>query len=243
LKKSQGVFVIRKAEKKILKVTDPAFAYSVFSDVFESSFESKEQNNILSFGQIYGSFIEEKAKLTDLTYVIFDFETTGLSPQYDRIVEIGAVKVKNEKIEGTFEQLVYSDVPMKKQAQLITGIQDKDLKNAPKIETVLPKFLDFAKGSLLVAHNASFDMGMLEAACQRLSYHTFFQSLCTLKMSRSFLKLPNHKLDTLAKHYQLEFASRHRSLGDVMVTADVFKKFLNEHLFEKTFKNVAEFLI
>lgn len=231
-------------KKSALKIPDPQFRYSVFSDVLTASLSHlEEEESQLSFGQIYGSFISAQQKIEDLPYVIFDFETTGLNFQFDRIVEVGGVKIRKGEVLGQFEQLVKPDVPMKKEAERITGIRSQDLKNAPPIQKVLPEFLNFAKGSVLVAHNASFDMGMLNAACKRLNYHVFFKAICTLKVSRTFLKLPNHKLDSLAKYFQLHFESRHRSLGDVLVTKDIWESFMKQHLQNKTFADLAPFTI
>lgn len=159
--------------------------------------------------------------------VVFDFETTGLDPTQDRIIEIGAEKLIGFEVVDSYTTLVTTDVILTPQIQKLTGITPEMLNGKPEIESTLPEFLKFIDGCLLVAHNADFDMMMLRAAATRLGWEIDLPCFCTLKMARTILpQLENRKLDTLAQHYGLTFGSRHRSAGDVRVTSDVLKNLI-----------------
>jgi DNA polymerase III epsilon subunit family exonuclease len=160
--------------------------------------------------------------------VVFDLETTGLDFEVDRITEIGAQKIVGGKVVDQLETFVYTDVELTEDIQKLTGITPDMLADAPKIQDVLPKFLDFIDGALLVAHNAEFDIGMVKAAASRLGIDLEWPCFCTLKMAREFLAdLENKKLDTLAAHYGLTFEARHRAIGDIKVTAAVLAAMLD----------------
>ena len=121
------------------------------------------------------------------------------------------------------------DIELPVEAQRITGITSEMLKGQPKIEPVLRQFLAFIEGSVLVAHNAAFDMGFLRTACAQIGVDLEWPSFCTLKMARDILAdLERKNLDTLAEHYDLQFEARHRSVGDVKVTVGVLREMLAE---------------
>lgn len=169
------------------------------------------------------------ARIEEMPIVVFDFETTGLDAQQDRIIEIGAEKMIGFEVVDRFSTLVHTTVELTPQIQQLTGITPDMLTGKPPVEEVLPDFLKFIDGSLMVAHNAEFDLMMLKAAATRLGYDVDLPCFCTLKMARTILpNLENRKLDTLAGHYGLEFApgSRHRSAGDVRVTAEVLRNLI-----------------
>jgi DNA polymerase III epsilon subunit family exonuclease len=167
------------------------------------------------------------ARIEEVPIVVFDFETTGLDINQDRIIEIGAEKLVGFEVVDTFSTFISTDVELSAQIQQLTGITPDMLTGQPRVEDVLPEFLQFVDGSLMVAHNAEFDFTMLRAAALRLGYEVDLPCFCTLKMARTILpKLENRKLDTLAAHYNLTFSSRHRSMGDVRVTAEVLKNLL-----------------
>lgn len=159
--------------------------------------------------------------------VIFDFETTGLDVYRDRIIEIGAIKyVKGERV-GDFSFLINPEMPLPEIITKITGITDDMLVGKPLIEEVLPEFLQFIDKSVLVAHNAEFDLNFLRSVSSRLGYQIEYPCFCTLKMARLLLPdLESKNLDTLAKHYNLSFAARHRSIGDCEVTGSVLSALL-----------------
>jgi DNA polymerase III epsilon subunit family exonuclease len=161
--------------------------------------------------------------------VVFDFETTGLDVLKDEIIEIGGLLIEGGKPVKEFSSLVKPDVPLTDNIVKITGITEDMLADQPRINEILPEFLKFIDGSILVAHNADFDMAFLKAASERLGYQLDWPCFCTLKLARQLLPdLESKNLDTLAAHYGLTFESRHRSIGDCKVTSSVLQAFLKE---------------
>lgn len=164
------------------------------------------------------------ARIEEIPIVVFDFETTGLDVNQDRIIEIGAEKLIGFEVVDTFSTLITTSIDLTQQIQQLTGITPEMLSGQPELEEVLPTFFKFIDGSLLAAHNAEFDFTMLKAAALRMGYEVDLPCFCTLKMARTLLpNLENRKLDTLAQHYNLTFGSRHRSMGDVRVTSEVLR--------------------
>ncbi|MBB6098910.1 DNA polymerase-3 subunit epsilon [Deinobacterium chartae] len=161
-----------------------------------------------------------------MEYVVFDLETTGLSPERDAIVEIGAMRVSDGELveDPHFHSLVNPLRPVPYHAYRVHGLGDRELAGAPTLEAVLPAFIEFVGDRPLVAHNAAFDLGFLRAAIHRHGLlWTPPVTLCTVQLSRrAFPRERSHKLDLVAQRYGLEFESRHRSIGDVRVTAQAF---------------------
>ncbi|OGJ55105.1 hypothetical protein A3D11_03470 [Candidatus Peribacteria bacterium RIFCSPHIGHO2_02_FULL_49_16] len=165
---------------------------------------------------------------------IFDVETTGLDPKKgNRIIEIAGVRIENNLIqeESVFSSLVNPECLLPPQIRQICKLTDDDVAHAPTIMNVLPDFLSFVHGSVLLAHNATFDMSFLEMekeACW--GYIELPECLCTMKLSRSlFPQEFRHNLDTLAKRFGFTMPeNRHRALPDVLLTANVLLKML-EH--------------
>jgi DNA polymerase III subunit epsilon len=155
-----------------------------------------------------------------IQFVALDFETTGLSPEIDRIVEVGAVRFNASGTElGRFERLVDPGCPMPKAAQRIHGLCDADLAGQPLAAEVLPEFLTWLGepiASLLLAHNASFDAGFLGRELARLGRDLpSFRIADTLALARRRLPgAPNHRLDTLALLLKLDQCGAHRALAD-----------------------------
>jgi DNA polymerase III epsilon subunit family exonuclease len=167
--------------------------------------------------------------IRESSLVIFDFEATGLDSREDEIIEIGAVKWRNGTIEEEFSTLVRPRRQLSEQITTITGITNEMLVDAPEIHEVWTQFLDFANGSILVAHNADFDMSFVWSTAGRLGYQIHWPAICTLKMARAFLPdLPSKSLDALAEHFKLTFEARHRSIGDVKVTGSVLQQMLDQ---------------
>ena len=159
--------------------------------------------------------------------VIFDFETTGLDSYRDKIIEIGGLRIENGKSVAEFSTLIDPEIPLPETAAAITGISQDMLDGQPTIEEKLPEFLEFFKGSILVAHNAEFDMAFLRNNCERQGIQLEWPSFCTLKLARNLLPdLESKSLDALAEYYNLTFESRHRSIGDCKVTSSVLQSFL-----------------
>lgn len=161
------------------------------------------------------------------TVVVFDFETTGLDPETDRIIEIGAIKLVDMKPVEEFSTLCNTDIELTEDIVRLTGITPEMLRGMPEAEEVLPKFMDFIEGSIIAAHNAEFDLSMLRASLSRLGIDLEWPCFCTLKMARELLPdLERKNLDSLAEHYNLQFEARHRSIGDVKVTCGVLSGML-----------------
>ncbi len=154
-------------------------------------------------------------------FVAFDLETTGLSPQTDRIVEIGAIQFDESGADlGTFQSLVNPLRSVNPHARAIHGISDEELADAPLASEVLPQFLSWlneSPGSFLLAHNASFDAAFLGAALARLGLlgDRPLEIVDTLPLTRKRLsELPNHRLETVAAWHNLDLGGAHRALAD-----------------------------
>lgn len=173
-----------------------------------------------------------------MNVVVFDLETTGLSPERDAIVEIGGLRIRDGRVEGSerFETLVRpvgargEPLRIPWHAQRVHGISDEMVREAPHLADVLPRFLDFVGGSAVVAHNIGFDGGFMRAAARRhgLIWAPAAEH-CTVQLSRrAFPGERAHNLDVLAGRLGLSFArgGRHRSFGDVQVTAEAFVRLM-----------------
>jgi DNA polymerase III subunit epsilon len=160
-------------------------------------------------------------------FVVFDLETTGLSPERDAIVEIGALVVRDEQITSeTFETLVHPRRNIPFYISKINGINDRMVQNAPTIDEALPEFLEFVAGRQLVAHNASFDIGFVRASAARLGLNAPVRATCTVQLSkRAFPQESRHNLDAICARLGLQASTRHRALADVEVTAQAFLEF------------------
>jgi DNA polymerase-3 subunit epsilon len=171
------------------------------------------------------SFDDLGTPLVDLTFVVVDLETTGGSPASCAITEVGAVKVRGGQVLGEFHSLVNPGVAIPAFISVLTGITDAAVAGAPQIRAVLPAFLEFARGSTLVAHNAPFDVGFLKAAAERLGVAwPGFPVLDTAKLARRTLdrdEAPNCKLSTLARLFHATTTPNHRALDDARATVDV----------------------
>lgn len=179
-----------------------------------------------------------RATLGGVNVVVFDLETTGLSPERDGIVEIGALRVVNGRIDESlrYETLVRptnaDGAPMiiPWHAERVHGISNEMVRRAPTIAQVLPEFIDFVGDSAVVAHNIGFDGGFMRVGAARLGLKWApAAEHCTVQLSRrAFPKERAHNLTVLADRLGLNFApgGRHRSFGDVQVTAQAYLKLL-----------------
>ena len=160
-------------------------------------------------------------------YVVFDLETTGFSTVANKIIEIGAVKVVNGKITDKFSTFVNPEVPIPYRIEELTSINDNMVLDAPTIEEILPKFLEFSEGCVMVAHNASFDMGFIEANCKRQGIEKEFTVVDTVALARVLMpQLNRFKLDTVAKALKGSLENHHRAVDDAGCTAEIFVKFI-----------------
>ncbi|MCD7735786.1 MAG: PolC-type DNA polymerase III, partial [Lachnospiraceae bacterium] len=171
--------------------------------------------------------VNEKGQDLNTDFVVFDLETTGFSPQNNRIIEIGAVKVENGKITKRFSTFVNPEVPIPFRIEELTGINDNMVMDAPTIEKILPEFMEFCEGCVMVAHNASFDMSFIEENCRRLSVPCDKTSVDTVAIARVLLPALNRfKLDTVAKAVGVSLEHHHRAVDDAGCTAEIFEEFL-----------------
>lgn len=177
------------------------------------------------------SFEDLGTPLSEVTFCVVDLETTGGSPTDSAITEVGAVKVRRGEIVGTFQTLVDPGQPVPAFIRLLTGIDDLELAEAPPIGSVLPSFLEFSKDTVLVAHNARFDISFLNHALVERGYERLSNRvLDTAGLARKVLagEVRNHRLATLAAHLRCAHQPCHRAFADVLATIDVL-----HHLIER----------
>lgn len=161
------------------------------------------------------------------SYVIFDIETTGFSAQHNKIIEIGAVKVENGVIQETYSVFVNPQEPIPYRIEELTGINDSMVADAPTIDVILPEFLQFCKGSALVAHNADFDIGFISHNCMVLGLEFHPTYIDTVALARMLLpKLSRYRLNNVAKELGVSLDNHHRAVDDATATAEIFVKFL-----------------
>ena len=161
------------------------------------------------------------------SFVVFDLETTGFSSMKNKIIEIGAVKVVNGVITDKFSSFVNPVDPIPFEIENLTGINDSMVLPYPKIDVILPQFLEFCGDSVLVAHNASFDVGFISYNAQQQGIPFDPTVLDTVTMAR--LLLPNlnrFKLDTVAKALNISLQNHHRAVDDAGCTAEIFAAFV-----------------
>ncbi|WP_418699637.1 exonuclease domain-containing protein, partial [Anaerotignum sp.] len=174
-----------------------------------------------------GIVTNSKGQSMDGSFVVFDIETTGFSPLTCKIIEIGAVRVEKGAVTDRFSTFVNPKVPIPYRIEQLTSINDAMVMDAPDIETVLPKFLEFCEGAVMVAHNADFDMSFIIENCKRQGLDDDFTYIDTVGMARFLLPALNRfKLDTVAKAVGVSLAHHHRAVDDAACTADIFVKFV-----------------
>jgi len=167
-------------------------------------------------------------KTLDETYVVFDLETTGLQKETDKIIEIGAVKITGGQIADTYSAFINPGQKLTPEITKLTSITDDMLEDAPDISSVLPGFIEFAGDAVLVAHNASFDVGFVTVAAGRMGLDINNTVLDTLGLSRTlFPELGKHKLDVVAKYLGVSLENHHRAVDDAKATAEIFLQCLS----------------
>ncbi|ABY94868.1 MULTISPECIES: PolC-type DNA polymerase III [Thermoanaerobacter] len=223
--------VIKRAAKwghKAIAITDHAVVQA-----FPEAMEASSKYGVKVIYGVEGYLVDDGVPIvtgdTEATledeFTVFDIETTGLSNINDEIIEIGAVKIKEGKIIDTFETFVNPKIPISSFITKLTGIDESMVKDAPSIEEILPKFLEFASNSVLVAHNANFDVSFIKSKAKKFNLNVNNAVLDTLELSRHLYKdLKNYKLDTLADHLQVKLEHHHRAVDDAMATAEIFIK-------------------
>ena len=186
---------------------------------------------------------DSERPILESDYVVFDIETTGLSPVKNKIIEFGAVKVSGGKIVDRFSTFVNPEEPIPYEITKLTSITDDDVKDADNISVVMPKFLAFCEGCVLVAHNAEFDVNFVKEKCREMGNEILPVYVDTLPLAR--VQMPGHSkftLDAVAKAYKVELGHHHRAVDDAECTALFFVKMLDELVKEglKTLKDVND---
>jgi DNA polymerase-3 subunit alpha (Gram-positive type) len=162
-------------------------------------------------------------------YVAFDIETTGLNPKYEKIIEIGAIKVRNGEIVETFSTFINPAKSLPANIVELTGIHDEDVKNAPYIDEVLDKFIEFTKDDILLGHNLIFDYSFIKKAAVNQKKEYDKDGIDTLRIARHFLSnLESRKLTFLCEYYKIHLDA-HRALNDAVAAHEVYKKLVEDY--------------
>ena len=173
----------------------------------------------------------ERRAFAETDFVVFDLETTGAKTPPCRITEIGAYRVAGGEITDEFHALVNPETPIPIFISQLTGISDQMVRHAPKFGEIAADFLNFIGDSVLVAHNAHFDLRFLNHEIDRMykAYRVANAHLCTVQLSRKLLPhIENHRLNTVAAHYSVSLVNHHRASDDAHATAHIFVNLLDE---------------
>lgn len=165
-----------------------------------------------------------KPKFFD-SYVVFDTETTGLKDQFDKIIEIGALKIINNEIVEEYDVLINPEIPIPEIITNITGITDDMVKNERLIQDVLPEFMEFIGDLPVIAHNAPFDLGFINTNLIRNQMNAMKNDVQdTVELAHIYIpKAYNYKLETLKRYFHLDFGS-HRSVEDCKTTNYIYQE-------------------
>ncbi|ANZ33520.1 PolC-type DNA polymerase III [Staphylococcus carnosus] len=219
----------------------PAIAVTDHSVVqaFPDAFAAAEKNDIKMLYGMEGMLVDDGVPiaykptdriLKDATYVVFDVETTGLSNQYDKIIELAAVKVHDGEIIDKFERFSNPHERLSDTIKNLTHISDDMLVDAPEIDDVLTEFKEWVGDAIFIAHNASFDMGFIDTGYERAGLGNYTNGVIdTLELSRTInTEFGKHGLNFLAKKYGVELTQHHRAIYDTEATAYIFIKMLKQ---------------
>ncbi len=181
--------------------------------------------------------------IIDVPFVALDLETTGSKPPLDRIIEIGATKIIDNKLDSSFQHFINPGRTIPQFVSRLTGIDEDDLLTEPHSHDVLPSFLDFLGNSVIVAHNAPFDHKFLQSEILEMLGVTIQNPvICSCKLARKILHfLPSKGLDAITNFLGIHVNGRHRAAGDAEATAKIFVIFL-KYLKEKGITTLGELL-
>ncbi len=215
--------------ERVMKIVavEPDLARLLISDLVETDPRLQLNEDIVELIELHAS----KRSLADAEFVVFDLETTGAKTPPCRITEIGAYRVKNGEIVGEFQTLVNPETAIPPFIAQLTGITDRMVRDAPRFREIAHDFLDFIGDSVLVAHNAHFDLRFLNHEIGRMyeDYRVANAHLCTVQLSRKLLPhIENHRLNTVAAHYSVALLNHHRASDDAHATAHIFVNLLSE---------------
>lgn len=178
--------------------------------------------------------------IMDEEYIVFDLETTGFDPYSNKIIEIGAVKIKNGNAIDEFSEFVNPEMPLSKFTSDFTKITDEMLKNVDTIDMVLPRFLEFCGDATLVAHNAAFDIGFITRKAIQLGIKFENRSIDTLNLAKALLpKLKKYGLKPLTKYFNVNLDNHHRAIDDSRATSIIFQKMI-QLLIDKGITNIKD---
>jgi DNA polymerase III subunit alpha, Gram-positive type len=219
---------------KAIALTDHAVAQS-----FPEAYNAGVKNDIKILYGVEVNLVDDGVpiaynsahrKLEDDTYVVFDVETTGLSAVYDTIIELAAVKIKDGEIIDRFESFANPHHPLSATIINLTSITDDLLQDAPEVEAVLKRFHTWSEDAILVAHNASFDMGFLNEGYKKIGIEKAANPVIdTLELARFlYPEMKNHRLNTLAKKLDVDLTQHHRAIYDAEATGYLLLKMLKE---------------
>lgn len=219
---------------KAIAITDHAVVQS-----FPEAFGAGKKNDIKILYGVEVNLVDDGVPiaynsthrlLSEDTYVVFDVETTGLSAVYDTIIELAAVKIRDGEIIDRFESFANPHHPLSATTINLTGITDDLVENAPEVEEVLKDFHEWTGDAILVAHNASFDMGFLNVGYNKIDLGKATNPVIdTLELARFlYSDMKNHRLNTLAKKFDIELTQHHRAIYDAEATGYLLLKMLKD---------------
>lgn len=210
-----------------IRVSEPDIAKLLVTDLIET--DPRLQLNEDTVELIEQNL--EQQILSETDFVVFDLETTGAKTPPCRVTEIGAYRVAGGRITDEFHTLVNPETPIPLFIAQLTGISDRMVRNAPKFGEIAADFLRFIGDSVLVAHNAHFDMRFLNHEIGRIhdEYRLANPHLCTVQLSRKLLPhIENHRLNTVAQYFNVALINHHRASEDARATAHIFVNLLEE---------------
>ena len=209
----------RKKQKELeekRKLENPQITFDILEQENKKNeqIKSKETTNIKSKKAL--NFVDD--------YVLVDIETTGLSPINDEIIEIGAIKVKENKIVDEYNELIKINRRLSPFITNLTGITDAMLKNGKLPNVVFKEFVDFIEDDVIIGHNVNFDYGFLSDKCKKyINYNLENERIDTMYLAKKLVPNSiNYKLGTLAKYFNVSYQGAHRGLKDVEITYEVY---------------------
>lgn len=213
----------------VMKISrpDPGLAKLLVSDLIDRDPRLAMTNDLVRLIDAN----HERIDLGQTEFVVFDLETTGAKAPPGRITEIGAYRVRNGRVAEEFHTLINPQTSIPPFITSLTGISNEMVIDAPLFGEIATEFLEFIGDSVLVAHNARFDMGFLNHEIGRVfeDYRVWNPSLCTVQLSRKLLpNIENHKLNTVANYFSIELLNHHRASDDAKATAHIFVNLLKD---------------
>ena len=214
------------------------------AQAFPEAYGAAEKNGIKAIFGVEANLVDDGVpiayeprhiELEHATFVVFDVETTGLSAAYDTIIELAAVKIVDGEVIDTFESFSNPHHPLSATTIELTGITDDMVRDAPEVEEMIAKFHDFIGDGIVVAHNASFDIGFLYEAYKKAGIDHFDHSVIdTLELARMlYPTMKNHRLNTLCKKLNIELTQHHRAIYDTEATGYLLLHLLKDAVKEK----------